>query len=254
MSRDGNLRSRQSDKSTRIDPVTPTVCVVALTIGAFRSRKILLRYLVVTIGVTLIILPMIGMIVGSASFLALPFLFPLWSTYLLADVLIIRVWRRRIVASWLAGGTDLGVLRQTAGNLPVLPAATIGAMMSTLPFIEPEREATLSPLQRSALAAASDLRWVQEVTSALLPCTSVALATLCLLPAFAFRQVQFSAALMVGAALIAIVWAFQRLLIMVYRWRQQTTILDGQARVTSPLGGSDAGDAVVSQSSTARAK
>ena len=148
-------------------------------------------------------------------------LFPFWCVYLLADALALRAWRQRILTAWLAEDINLGVLTKAIGTLPGLPAATIGAMVGTLPIVEPERDATLALAQRHALAASSDLRWMQQTTTALLPNVAAALAAMCLLPVLVCPWVRLSASLMLGAALIAVAWVFQRLLIIVYRYLQR---------------------------------
>jgi len=149
-------------------------------------------------------------------------LFPFWYVYLLADALALRARRRRILAGWLAGDINIGVLRQALGALPGVPTATIRAMISTLPIVEPERDTALSPVQRHAFAASSNLSWMQEMAAALLPNTVVALAALCLLSVIVWPRVRLSAALMVGASLIALVCVFQRMVIIVYRYHQRS--------------------------------
>jgi hypothetical protein len=205
-----------------MNEASPLATAVSWTIRAVHHRKVGFRWLVVAFAATLLSVPPMAVAVDWSVLSTALLLFPFWCVYLLADGLALRTWRQRVLTSWLAGEINLGVLRQAIGTLPGLPPATIFAMMRTLPIVEPERDAILSRVQRDVLAALSDLRWMQETTNALLPNIAAALAALCLLPVLVCPWVRLSAALMVGAALIAVAWVLQRLLVIVYRYLQRS--------------------------------
>jgi hypothetical protein len=154
--------------------------LLTLTATAFHRRKCLLRCLVVAVGVMLLGLPVAAILVGPAVLSDLLLLLPLWFAYLAADALAIGAWRRRIVNVWLAEDIDLGLFRARIVALPMLPAATIGAMISTLPETGLGPDATPLSATRRTLAAASDRRWRGETTRALLPIVAAAAIALSL--------------------------------------------------------------------------
>ena len=141
-------------------------------------RRRLLRALYVLTALLILVSAGASIAGGEARFLAgLLFLPLLLAGYLVADTLALRLWRRRMLRSWVAGEMNLGVVAGGLAALPMLPAATMRAMLGTLPVLPPLTDRDLGAEERVVLAAFADLCWVDRTVAALLPASMVAAST-----------------------------------------------------------------------------
>lgn len=109
---------------------------------------------------------------GFAVLLAL---FWVYALFLLVDCGHLAGWRRHLLRAWRSGAVNLAGFAGAVTSVPILPRATLAALLRSLPILTPEQDRDLDPAQRAALAAFSDWRWTEETAAALLPSAVLAL-------------------------------------------------------------------------------
>lgn len=144
------------------DAVTATLHLLAL-----RRRVLRLVAVVASLAVALAIASLPLAPVSAAS--ALPFLLCLWSCYIAVDTWLVVRWRHGLLRAWQTGHVNLGAFANGIRSLPELPGPTTEALLRSLPIMPPLRDRDLATQERAVIAAFSNWRWTEEITSGLLP-------------------------------------------------------------------------------------